>query len=346
MKISDFNCRKRKLRSHSVPPPPPSRPSRILKFVRFFLELGGPFVFAGRNFLRIESRGVVNIDIGLILQNYGIAVENWMRSCKTRTFLRWSIKWIRTKRTARNLLRKPRVTEKEEWEEGGENGKDAGWRGLHFLVDDVSIPGNSPRYARNHFCAVRSLASSPDRPVYFLYFLLPREMLRGRGRCESRERKQRAPAPFIIASRITRVSRPFTHRKQTEAKYLLWFFGSLRITCRSANTNKSLFRGVFINPISFRETYTGHEIIAEVSEPVTHRVSYTSRIHISRHYEIMFTTNSWWNSASFFFLLVVHDISTAITGRNRARERRWIKKPRDGFPEICFSTSATTCLAL
>lgn len=85
------------------------------------------------------------------------------------------------------------------------------------------------RFYSREFTAVRSqpfLRSevisefSPDRPVYFLYFLLPREMLRGAADV-NRVKENKELVPFVITSCIAHVTRSL-HRKQTEAKFIYY----------------------------------------------------------------------------------------------------------------------------
>lgn len=165
-----------------------------------------------------------------------------------REFLGCSIEVIRIKRIARNLL----STEKEEWEEGVvENGKDAGWRGLHFLVDDVSIPGNSPQYARNHFCAVRSLASSLPTgwSIFFISCFLAKCCTADVNRVK--ENKELFPSSLPLLS--CTFQDPYIENKQKQIIYYrIRVFKKSSVNWQIVNTNKA-FRNIFINPISFRE---------------------------------------------------------------------------------------------
>lgn len=68
-------------------------------------------------------------------------------------------------------LRISRENRPEEWKIR-RDGRDADWRGLYFLVDDVSIPGNSPLRSQAFLRAeVISESSRHTRPGYFLHFL-------------------------------------------------------------------------------------------------------------------------------------------------------------------------------
>lgn len=166
----------------------------------------------------------------MFLQNWNLA-EIYMSTRSVRYYKiirsRWKIEYavakrvsqvlhqvIRMKRIARNLLRNPGVTEKEKWDEGVvENGKDAGWRGLHFLVDDVSIPGNSTLRSQPFLRSEVISEFSRQAGLFSLFPASSRNALL-RGRCESRERKQSA-IPFVITSCILRVSRPlYSENKQ------------------------------------------------------------------------------------------------------------------------------------